>query len=265
MGVNEKITIYNGNWDFGLTWITTVFAIAAAVGYSYDNTPFMVLFIIATCVALLMSFRESLMANDSALWAALAVPAKFILIVFIILCGCMALGGVRSGMDELKKGNRGKAAMQFSIATVAALGAQFFHRLIKKLIKERVCKRTLIGSKTQRLNNMTTLNSTVRSQIPEAVAQKVETMSVVNQAAFEEEFGRKRKNTGVAYVFWIIGGFLGIHYLYFGKALLFVLYIITLGGFGIWWIVDLFRISGMVRAHNKSVALNVLRDIQVLN
>ena len=142
MGVNEKITIYNGNWDFGLTCITVVSAIAAAVGFSNDNTPFTVLSIIVTCVALLMSFRESLMANDSALRASLAVPAKFILIVFITLCGFMALGGVRSGMDELKKGNKDKAAMQFAIAAVAALGARFFHRLIKKLIKERVSMRT---------------------------------------------------------------------------------------------------------------------------
>ncbi len=142
MGVNERITIYNGNWDFGLTCITAGTAIAAVFGYSNDNTPFMALFIFVTCVALLMSFRESLVANESILRAALAVPAKFILIVLIVLCGLMALGGARSGMDELKKGNRDRAAMQFAIAAAAGLGAGFFHRLIKKLIKERVSRRT---------------------------------------------------------------------------------------------------------------------------
>lgn len=141
MGVNERITIYNGNWDFGLTCITAGTAIAAVFGYSNDDIPFMGLFIFVTCVALLMSFRESLMANESFLRAALAVPAKFILIVLIVLCGLMALGGARSGMDELKKGNRDKAAMQFAIAAAAGLGAGYFHRLIKKLIKERVSRR----------------------------------------------------------------------------------------------------------------------------
>ena len=141
MGVNEKITIYNGNWDFGLTFLCAGCAIAAAVGFANDDTPFMVIFIIAACVTLLLSFRESMMANDSVLGAALAVPAKFILLVLIALCAFMALGGVRSGMDELKKGNKDKAAMQFAIAAIAALGARFFYNLIRKLIKERVTRK----------------------------------------------------------------------------------------------------------------------------
>jgi hypothetical protein len=141
MGANDKITIYNGNWDFGLTCLCAVSAIAAAVCFADENTPVMVLFIIAACVTLLLSFRESMMANDSILGAALAVPAKFILLVLIALCALMAVGGVRSGMDELKKGNKDKAAMQFVIAALSALGARFFHNLIRKLIKERVTRK----------------------------------------------------------------------------------------------------------------------------
>jgi TM2 domain-containing membrane protein YozV len=110
---------------------------------------------------------------------------------------------------------------------------------------------------------MSDLN-TIKSQIPEAVYQKVAGMEPVAQAGFVDEFNRKKKSVGVAYVFWALGSILGLHYLYFGKALLFFLFLITFGGFMIWWLIDLFRVPGIIKNHNKSVALNVLRDIQVL-
>jgi hypothetical protein len=141
MGVNEKITIYNGNWDLVLTCLCAISVIAAWICFTNDNTPIMVLFIITAFITLLMSFRESMMANDSVLRAALAVPAKFILLVLIASCGLMAYGNVRSGMDEIKKGNKDKAASLFLIAAVFALGARFFYNLIKKLIKERVTRK----------------------------------------------------------------------------------------------------------------------------
>ncbi len=112
---------------------------------------------------------------------------------------------------------------------------------------------------------MSSLPPAIRQQLPPAVTQKVESMSPVNQAAFEDEFRRKRKSTGAAYTYWALGAFCGLHYLYFGKKLLFVLFVCTMGGFLIWWMIDLFRIAGMVREHNKSVSLQVLREIQVLN
>lgn len=111
---------------------------------------------------------------------------------------------------------------------------------------------------------MSDLN-TVKNQIPDAVYQKVTSMDPVAQAGFVDEFNRQRKSVGTAFVFWILGSFLGLHYLYFKKPLLFVLFLFTMGGFMIWWLIDAFRISGIVRNHNKSVAISVLRDIQVLS
>lgn len=111
---------------------------------------------------------------------------------------------------------------------------------------------------------MSDLN-TLKNQIPDAVYQKVAAMDPVAQAGFVDEFNRQKKSTGVAYVFWALGSLLGLHYLYFKKGLLFFLFLITLGGFCIWWLIDAFRVPGIIKNHNKSVAINVLRDIQVLN
>ena len=105
----------------------------------------------------------------------------------------------------------------------------------------------------------------VKNQIPDAVYKKVVSMEPVVQAGFVDEFNRRKRSVGTAFIFWILGSLLGLHYLYFKKPLLFVLFLCTMGGLMIWWLIDAFRISGIVRNHNKSVAVKVLQDIQVLN
>ena len=97
-------------------------------------------------------------------------------------------------------------------------------------------------------------------QIPAAVLRKVAEMDEFNQEAFISEFKKKSKSINVACVFYL----LGFHYAYMGKWLICILYWATMGGFGIWVLMDLFRLKGMVQDHNKTVAINVLRDIQVL-
>jgi len=107
--------------------------------------------------------------------------------------------------------------------------------------------------------------NTIKNQIPEAVYQKVTSMEPVAQMGFVDEFNRQKKSTGVAYIFWALGSVLGLHYLYFKKPLLFILFLFTMGGFCIWWLIDLFRVPGIIKTQNKSIAMNVLRDIQVLS
>lgn len=58
----------------------------------------------------------------------------------------------------------------------------------------------------------------------------------------------KVKSTGVAYLFWFL---LGAHYAYLGKWGLQILYWITLGGLGIWALIDLFTMPGKVNAYNR--------------
>lgn len=87
-------------------------------------------------------------------------------------------------------------------------------------------------------------------------------MDESTQLAFAEEFTRKKKSPALAR--WVLLPF-GMHYAYTGRVLLTLVYLITFGGFGIWWLIDLFRVRGMVREYNRSIAIRVLSDIQVLN
>jgi TM2 domain-containing membrane protein YozV len=58
------------------------------------------------------------------------------------------------------------------------------------------------------------------------------------------------KSTGTAYLLWF---FLGAHYAYLGKGGIQILYWITLGGLGIWGLIDLFTMSGKVNRHNAKI------------
>jgi hypothetical protein len=55
------------------------------------------------------------------------------------------------------------------------------------------------------------------------------------------------KNSAVAYGFFIFG----FQYLYFRKPGVQILYWLTLGGVGLWWLADLFRIPEMTDAYNR--------------
>lgn len=50
-----------------------------------------------------------------------------------------------------------------------------------------------------------------------------------------------------------ICAFFGVHYLYLGKPGAFIFYLITGGGFGLWWFIDLFRAGGLADKHNEPI------------
>lgn len=60
----------------------------------------------------------------------------------------------------------------------------------------------------------------------------------------------KVKSTGTAYLFWFL---LGAHYAYLGKWGIQILYWLTLGGLGIWALIDLFTMSGKVNKYNADI------------
>ena len=110
---------------------------------------------------------------------------------------------------------------------------------------------------------MIDLPKSIRNELPEAVIRKLSTMDEVNQEAFLTEFNKKKKSRLMAFVLLFI--FPCWHYFYLGKVWMNLLFWFTLGGFMFWWFIDIFRIPGMVREYNKTVAIGVLKEIQFLN
>ncbi len=60
----------------------------------------------------------------------------------------------------------------------------------------------------------------------------------------------KIRNVGIAYVLFF---FAGAHYAYLNKWGLQIVFWITFGGLGIWWLIDLFRLSNMVYNFNDPI------------
>ncbi len=71
----------------------------------------------------------------------------------------------------------------------------------------------------------------------------------------------RQKDTGLAYLFWFV---FGVHYFYLNKPVINIIYWLTAGGLGIWMIIDLFRIPGMVRSRNKEVIQDAIKEAKVL-
>jgi TM2 domain-containing membrane protein YozV len=58
------------------------------------------------------------------------------------------------------------------------------------------------------------------------------------------------KSKGVAFLLWLFLGLFGGHRFYLGKIGTGILYLCTLGVFGIGWIIDLFTLGGQVDTYN---------------
>jgi TM2 domain-containing membrane protein YozV len=71
----------------------------------------------------------------------------------------------------------------------------------------------------------------------------------------------RKKSCPFAYLFWF---FFGFHYLYLGRIGIQLIYWLTLGGFGFWMLIDLFRIPGMVERKNEDIARGLMAQYQAM-
>lgn len=67
----------------------------------------------------------------------------------------------------------------------------------------------------------------------------------------------RSKKTTTAYICWFL---FGIHYFYLGKPWVNILYWITGGGFTIWLIIDMFRMSGIVDKANHRILGSTIEE-----
>lgn len=63
-----------------------------------------------------------------------------------------------------------------------------------------------------------------------------------------------KKDVGIAYLFLLLFGCLGIHKFYLERTGMGIFYLFTLGGFGIGVFLDIFTLAGQVRAYNADHA-----------
>ncbi|HAF29657.1 MAG TPA: hypothetical protein DCG75_11485 [Bacteroidales bacterium] len=107
------------------------------------------------------------------------------------------------------------------------------------------------------------ISSSISDNLPAMVKNELATLSAQKQQEFVEEYKRKQKSVGVAYLLLIV--VLAMHYGYIRKWGLQFVFWFTGGGLLIWWFIDLFRLPGMIRDYNMDVATDVMRNLKAIS
>lgn len=110
--------------------------------------------------------------------------------------------------------------------------------------------------------NNKAIEARLELELPTMVFNQFLKLDLKQQYEFLEEYNRKKISAGMAYLCWLCFGF---HYLYLRKYVTQVLFTCTIGGLLGWWCVDFFRLSSLVKHHNRDVAIVVMKDLKLLN
>ncbi|ELU01134.1 hypothetical protein CAPTEDRAFT_187960 [Capitella teleta] len=81
---------------------------------------------------------------------------------------------------------------------------------------------------------------------------------LVNEAnkLIKDPVNLDQKEISDAYTMWLPWGLLGLHHYYLGRGGWGILYTFTLGIFGVGWLVDAFRLPGLVKRENEQIREN---------
>jgi len=97
------------------------------------------------------------------------------------------------------------------------------------------------------------------SGIPKYILESVNKLPSEQKEKFWAEYNNNSKKLLTAYLLWLIG----FHYLYFNRFGTQFLYIITLGGFLIWALLDFIFMPKTISEYNKKVAQEALRNAKI--
>jgi hypothetical protein len=99
--------------------------------------------------------------------------------------------------------------------------------------------------------------ASVASSLSRTVREQLAYLTPDQQRAFLWRYRAQAKSPTVAFLFLPLGW----HYLYLRKRGLQILFWLTLGGLAAWWVLDIFRLRGLVRDYNRRVAIHVMRAL----
>ncbi len=110
-------------------------------------------------------------------------------------------------------------------------------------------------------NNTSIIPYYVEKDLPFAVNAQLVELPEEAQREFLIEYRRKAKNVVLAYVLQFLLNVVSPHYIYLDKFITQLIYWFTLGGFGFWFFIDIFRMPDLVKNRNKEIADECLRYV----
>jgi|TARA_B100001971_G_scaffold199823_1_gene210758 TM2 domain-containing membrane protein YozV len=79
-----------------------------------------------------------------------------------------------------------------------------------------------------------------------------------------QEIEDRKKSTATTWILWFFLGWAGGHRFYQGRVGTGIAMLLTLGAIGLWTVIDLFLISGMLKANKRKVEKEVLDEIAAM-
>lgn len=80
----------------------------------------------------------------------------------------------------------------------------------------------------------------------------------------EQEFGKKKKDSLVMYLIWLFLGCFGGHRFYLGDFGVGVAQLLTLGGFGLWSLIDVAFIGKRLELKNEIIESDIIDQVKGL-
>ena len=90
-------------------------------------------------------------------------------------------------------------------------------------------------------------------------------MTAEQLAMVQSEVTSKGKSKGVAYALWFFLGGLGGHRYYAGDIGMGIGMTLTLGGFGVWSLIDVFLIGKRIDTVNEQLEYNIIQQVKAIS
>lgn len=106
------------------------------------------------------------------------------------------------------------------------------------------------------------MDPTVMQQLTMPVQQALSQLTNDQQQQFVMQFKARAKSSGLIIALAI---FCPIQLFLLGKTGLAIAFILTSGGCGIWWIVEIFMAAGRVKQYNETVAWEIINTLKMMS
>jgi hypothetical protein len=96
-------------------------------------------------------------------------------------------------------------------------------------------------------------------KLPRTAREELPTLPKEAQQKFMELYEKRGKKLLIAYPLCLL---YGLHYVYLEETSTGIWFWFTIGGFGVWWLINFFTLPGSVKTHNSMAALKTIGEVR---
>ena len=105
------------------------------------------------------------------------------------------------------------------------------------------------------------ISESIAKHLPPIARNAVGRMDAEQQSVFEETYKRRKRSPVLLLILAII---FPIQHFLEGKVVSGLIFWLTIGGFGVWWLLDIFMVYGRTRRYNEDLATTTVRDMKIM-